>query len=62
MANKWNTLREKMTPEQQARSAAKAEAMQVQLHLPQLRQARTKIQVEVTEAKDTQQAAGSKLE
>lgn len=62
MAKKWSDLRAKMTPAQQARSAAKAEGMLVQLQLTELRQARSKTQVEVAQAMDTQQAAVSKLE
>lgn len=62
MAKKWNELRATMTPEQQARSAATAEGMLVQLQLSELRQARMKTQVEVAQAMDTQQAAVSKLE
>ncbi|AXH00623.1 XRE family transcriptional regulator [Deinococcus sp. VB343] len=62
MARKWSELREKMTPEQQARAAAKAEAMSLELQLVELRQAREKTQVEVAEAMNTQQAAISKLE
>lgn len=62
MAKKWSDLRAKMTPEQQARAAAKAEGMLVQLQLAELRQARSKTQVEVAQAMDTQQAAVSKLE
>ena len=62
MAKKWSDLRATMTPEQLARSAAKAEGMLVELQLTQLRQARQKTQVEVAQAMDTQQAAVSKLE
>ena len=62
MAKKWSDLRNRMSPEQQARSAAKAEAMLVQLQLAELRQARSKTQVEVAEAMASQQAAVSKLE
>lgn len=62
MARNWSELREKMTPEQQARSAAKAEAMLLELQLAELRQSRAKTQVEVAQAMDTHQAAISKLE
>lgn len=62
MAKKWSDLRQQMNPEQQARAAAKAEAMLVQLQLAELRQARSKTQVEVAEVMETQQAAISKLE
>lgn len=62
MAKKWSELRATMTPEQQARAAAKAEGMLVQLQLAELRQARSKTQSEVARAMDTQQAAVSKLE
>lgn len=62
MARKWSDLRAAMTPEQQARAAAKAEGLLVQLQLAELRQARSKTQVEVAQAMETQQAAVSKLE
>ncbi len=62
MTKKWSDLRAKMTPEQQARAAAKAEGILVQLQLAELRQARLKTQVEVAQAMDTQQSAVSKLE
>jgi transcriptional regulator with XRE-family HTH domain len=62
MARNWNELRTQMTPEQRARAAAKAEGMLVQLQLSELRRARSKTQVEVAQAMETQQAAISKLE
>jgi DNA-binding Xre family transcriptional regulator len=62
MAKKWSDLRATMTLEQQARAAATAEGMLVQLQLSELRQARAKTQVEVAQAMETQQAAVSKLE
>lgn len=62
MAKKWSELREKMSLEQQARSAAKTEAMLLEVELAKLRQAREMTQVEVAEAMNTQQASISKLE
>lgn len=62
MARKWAELRNTMTPQQQARAAAKAEALLVELQLAELRQARSKTQVEVARNMDLQQAAVSKLE
>lgn len=37
MARKWAELRNTMTPQQQARAAAKAEALLVELQLAELR-------------------------
>ncbi len=62
MTKKWSELRASMTPQQQARSAARAEGMLVELHLAELRQARARTQVEVAQIMNTQQAAVSKLE
>lgn len=62
MAKKWTDLRAHMTPDQQARSAARSEAMLVEMKLAELRQARARTQVEVAQAMDTGQATVSRLE
>ncbi|MCY1703758.1 XRE family transcriptional regulator [Deinococcus sp. SL84] len=62
MTRKWTELRSKMTPEAQARAAAKTEALLVEMQLTELRQAREKTQAEVAAALGTGQAAVSKLE
>ena len=62
MAKKFSELRAKMSPEAQARAAARAEAMLVQMQLQELRKARKVTQVEVAKAMSVEQAAVSKLE
>lgn len=62
MAKKWNELRARMSPESQARAAAQAEAMSVELQLADLRRTRDRTQVEVAQAMDREQAAISRLE
>lgn len=62
MTRKWTELRSKMTPESQARAAAKTEALLLEMQLTELRQAREKTQAEVAAALGTGQAAVSKLE
>lgn len=62
MADKFDTLRAKMSPEAQARSAARAEAMLVAMQLQALRKARKVTQVEVAKSMSVEQAAISKLE
>jgi len=62
MAKKFNELRAGMSPEAQARSAARAEAMLVEMQLQELRKARNVTQVEVARAMSVEQAAVSKLE
>lgn len=62
MAKKFSELRAKMSPEAQARAAARAEAMLVQMQLQELRKARNATQVEVAKAMSVEQAAVSKLE
>lgn len=62
MAKKINELRARMSPEAQARSAARAEAMLVEMQLQELRKARNVTQVEVAKAMSVEQAAISKLE
>jgi predicted XRE-type DNA-binding protein len=62
MAKKFNELRARMSPEAQARSAARAEAMLVEMQLQDLRKTRNVTQVEVAKAMSVEQAAISKLE
>lgn len=62
MAKKFSALRASMSPEAQARAAARAEAMLVEMQLQELRKARKVTQVEVAQAMRVEQAAVSKLE
>ncbi|HQQ70979.1 MAG TPA: helix-turn-helix transcriptional regulator [Alicycliphilus sp.] len=62
MAKNFSELRAKMSPEAQARAAARAEAMLVQMQLQELRKARNVTQVEVAKAMSVEQAAASTLE
>jgi len=62
MARKFSELRARMSPEAQARAAARAEAMLVQMQLQELRKTRKVTQVEVAQAMSVEQAAVSKLE
>lgn len=62
MAKNFNELRAKMSPEAQSRSAARAEAMLVEMQLQELRKTRQVTQVEVAKAMNVEQAAVSKLE
>ncbi|PUE08643.1 transcriptional regulator [Limnohabitans sp. T6-5] len=62
MAKKFNELRARMSPEAQSRSAARAEAMLVEMQLQELRRSRQTTQVEVAKAMCVEQAAISKLE
>lgn len=62
MAKKFNELRASMSPEAQARSAARAEAALVEMQLQELRKARNVTQVELAKAMSVEQAAVSKLE
>lgn len=62
MARKFNELRAKMSPEAQARAAARAEAVLVEMQLQELRKARNVTQVEVAKAMNVEQAAVSKME
>lgn len=62
MAKKFAELRAKMTPEAQARSAAVAEGMLVEMQLQELRKSRNFTQVEVAQALSVEQTAVSKLE
>ena len=62
MARKFSELRARMSPEAQARAAARAEAMLEEMQLQALRKARNVTQVEVAKAMSVEQAAISKLE
>ena len=62
MARKFSELRATMSPEAQARAAARAEAMLVEMQLQELRKARNVTQVEVARSMSVEQAAVSKLE
>lgn len=62
MAKKFSELRAKMSPEAQARAAARAEAMLVAMQLQELRKSRQMTQVEIAKAMNVEQAAVSKLE
>ena len=62
MARKFSELRAKLSPEAQARSAARTEGMVLEMRLRELRQSRNATQVEVAEAMGVEQTAISKLE
>ena len=62
MAKKFSELRAKMSPEAQARSAARAEATLVEMQLQQLRKSRDVTQVGLAKVMKVEQAAVSKLE
>ena len=62
MAKKFAELRSKMSPESQARAAACAEAVLVEMQLSDLRKARTFTQVEMAKVMNVEQAAISKIE
>lgn len=62
MAGKFSELRSRMSPEAQARAAARAEAMWVDMQLQAVRQARQMTQSDVGTAMGIEQAAISKLE
>jgi DNA-binding XRE family transcriptional regulator len=62
MAKKFSELRAKMSPEAQSRSAARAEAMLVEMQLQELRKTRQVTQVELAKVMSVEQATISKLE
>lgn len=62
MAKKFSELRAKMSPEAQARSAARAEATLVEMQLQELRKSRDVTQVDLAKLMKVEQAAVSKLE
>ena len=62
MANKFSALRARMSPQAQAVSAARAEAMLLEMELQALRKSRQVTQVDLAKAMQVEQAAVSKLE
>jgi transcriptional regulator with XRE-family HTH domain len=62
MAQKFSQLRTKMSHEAQARSAARAEGMLVEMQLQALRKSKNLTQVGVAQAMRVEQAAVSKIE
>lgn len=62
MAKKFTELRAGMSPRAQARAAARAQAMLLQMQLQELRKARQMTQVELARAMSIEQAAVSKIE
>ena len=62
MSKKFSELRSKMSPEAQARSAARAEGMLLEMRLRELRKSRNVTQVQVAQAMGVEQTAISKLE
>lgn len=59
MARKLSTLRSRMGPDAQARAAARAEAMLLEMGLQELRKSRQMTQVELANVLDIEQAAVS---
>jgi transcriptional regulator with XRE-family HTH domain len=62
MAKKFSELRGKLSPEAQARAAARSEGMLLEIQLRELRKSRNVTQVEIAEAMGVEQGAVSKLE
>ena len=62
MTRKFSELRSKMSPEVQARSAARAEGMLVEMQLQALRKSKNMTQTDVARAMRVEQAAVSKME
>ena len=62
MGRKFSELRAKLSPEAQARSAARAEGMLLEMRLRELRKSRNVTQVEVAQVMGVEQTAISKLE
>ena len=62
MVKKFSALRAKMSPDAQARSAARAEAMLLEMQLQELRKSRNVTQVELANLMQVEQASISKLE
>ena len=62
MAKNFKTLREKMSPEAQARAAAKADEMIRDMALDELREAHALTQVQFAKLLGVEQAAVSKME
>ena len=62
MAKKFSQLQADMSPEAQSRSAARAEAMLLEMQLQQLRKSRNVTQTELADLMSIEQGAVSKLE
>ena len=62
MAKKFATLQAAMSPEAQSRSAAKAEAMLLEMQLQALRKSRNVTQIEMANLMSVEQGSISKLE
>jgi DNA-binding XRE family transcriptional regulator len=62
MAKKFSALRAEMSPDAQARSAARAETMLLEMQLQELRKRRNVTQVELADLMQVEQASISKLE
>ena len=62
MAKKFSELRARMSPDSQARAAARAEAMLLEMQLQELRKARSITQIEVARSMSVEQAAISRLD
>lgn len=62
MVKKFSALRAKMSPDAQARSAARAEAMLLEMQLQEPRKSRNVTQVELADLMQVEQASISKLE
>jgi len=62
MAKNFSELRKQMSPASQARAAARAEAMLVEMQLQELRKARNVTQISVAQTMRVEQATISKLE
>ena len=62
MAKTFSELRARMSPDSQARAAARAEAMLLEMQLQELRKARSITQIEVARSMSVEQAAISRLE
>ena len=62
MAKKFSTLRARMSSEAQARAAARAEVMLLEMQLQDIRKSRNFTQVELAHVLNVEQAAISKVE
>ena len=62
MAKKFSTLRAQMSSEAQARAAARAQAMLLEMQLQDIRKSRNVTQVELAHLLNVEQATISKLE
>lgn len=62
MAKSFRDLRSRMSPEAQSRSAARAEAMLLEMQLQDLRKSRHLTQTDVAKVMNVEQASISKIE